>query len=422
MAPAESVTDSNFAETAALLHDGRFQAAEARTRPRAASADLSAVFQDAYVYYWRLLYDEKDEKLQAAFDQRLGRVIALAQTRLSSNPKDDEAALLGGTAHLFRGQLLARQKKALAAAGEAKRSRRLLLQSKDPDALFGLGSYNYLTDQLQGAARGLRALMGIPAGDREEGLRQLERAASEGTRFSLEARVALMSLYAAKRERRLDEAMRQAHRLVRDHGDSVVALEGAARIALLVGRTEQAVAWLDRALGPGEEPDRDVASTLELQRARAELVRFRPDRALEMLAPLLANPGLLPADKRDELQSTAAAARALPAGPTDGAAAVRLAQERPDDSVAALYAGRALVLAGRPADALPLLTRAEASGRIPGPWLGPSRMLAGQAADLLGQRTAAVAWYRKALESPEWVAKEAPRRWLTRPYRGESPS
>jgi hypothetical protein len=101
---------------------------------------------------------------------------------------------------------------------------------------------------------------------------------------------------------------------------------------------------------------------------------------------------------------------------------LKLAHERPDDPVAALYAGRALVLEGRAADALPLLARAEGSGRIPAPWLGPSRLLAGQAADLLGHRDAALAWYRKALESPEWVGKEAPRRWLSRPYRGEASS
>ena len=67
IAPAESVTDSNFAETAALLHDGRFDAAERRTRPRAASSDLPAVFQDAFVYYWRLLYDENAQLLSGTF-------------------------------------------------------------------------------------------------------------------------------------------------------------------------------------------------------------------------------------------------------------------------------------------------------------------------------------------------------------------
>ena len=421
-APAETVDNSNFATILALVHDGQFDAAARRARASAGSSDLPSAFLDAFLDYWRLLYDDKNATLQAAFDKRLTRTISLAQARLDKNPKDGEAAVLGGTAHVLRAQLLGRQKKAVAAANEAKRGRRILLTTQDPDALFGLGSYNYSIDQLQGAARSLRAVMGIPGGDRDEGLRQLERAAREGHRFGLEARLLLMSIYVGKREHQLDEAWRQAERLEREHGDAVVALDAAARTALLSGRADQAAQWLDRALKESAGADAAVTSTMRLQRGRCELARFRPDKALEWLAPLLSNPSLLPAGQRDELREAATAARALPPAPADGDAALKLAQERPEDAVAALHAGRALVLAGRAQEALPLLTRAERSGRIPDPWLGPSRLLAGQAADLLGQRTAALDWYKKALDSPDWVGKEAPRRWLERPYRGPASS
>jgi hypothetical protein len=152
-----------------LLHDGQFDAAERRTRPAAASGDLSDQFLDAFVYYWRLLYDDKNPTLQAAFDTRLTRTISLAQTRLGKDPKDAEAAVLGGTAHVLRTQLLGRQKKAMAAANEAKRGRRILLQTQDPDALFGPGSRNYPSTS-SGAPRAESAGRdGIPAGDREEG-------------------------------------------------------------------------------------------------------------------------------------------------------------------------------------------------------------------------------------------------------------
>jgi tetratricopeptide (TPR) repeat protein len=421
-APAETVTNSNFGQALSLLHDGRFDAAEEQLRAAGRGADLESAFLQAFVCYWRLLYDDKNTSLQGTFDTRLTRTISLAEARLETNPKDQEAAVLGGTAHVLRAQLLGRQKKAMAVANEAKRGRRILVTTPDPDALFGLGSYNYSIDQLKGAARSLRAVMGIPAGNRAEGLRQLERAAREGRRFGLEARLLLMVLYAGKREHQLDEAWRQAQRLVQEHGGSVVALDAAAQTALLSGRADQAAAWLERGIKEGVGADAAVTSTLRLQRARCELARFRPEKALEWLAPLLANPALLPASQRDELQEAVAAARALPAAPGDGEAAVKLAQERPEDAVAALHAGRALVLAGRAQEALPLLTRAERSGRIPDPWLGPSRLLAGQAADLLGQRTVALDWYKKALESPEWVGKEAPRRWMARPYRGDASS
>lgn len=434
MPGANSATSSNSSEVLALLHDGRFDAAERKTRPAAASGDLEAIFLDAFVYYWRLLYDERNPALQAAFDTRLGRTIELAQARLAKNPKDPDAALWGGTAYFLRGQLLAQQKKVMAAASEAKRSRRLLLLSPEADALFGLGSYNYLTDQLKGAARGLRAVLGIPGGNREEGLRQLERAAGEAAHFRLESRIVLMVMYAGKRERRYAEALRQADRLVREHGGSVVALDAAAQTELLVGRPDRAASLLDRALAQAE-PDPTVTAALRLQRARSEIARFRPDLAQERLAPLLAQPASVPAGIRDEVQEVSAAARSIPSASwqrvstgarlpeAEGAGALAaVAREHPDDPIAALYAGRALLRAGRAGDALPLLARAEGSGRLAAPWVGPSRLLAGQAADLLGQRAQALAWYRKALESPEWVGREAPRQWLDRPYRGESPS
>jgi tetratricopeptide (TPR) repeat protein len=213
-----------------------------------------------------------------------------------------------------------------------------------------------------------------------------------------------------------------------------VALDAAARTQLLVGRPDRAAALLDRALASGGA-DPSVVSALRLQRARCELARFRPDLALEWLTPLLDKPATVPSGWRNELDEAAAAARSIPAaswqrvspglrlaGEEAAAALVAAARDHPDDPVAALYAGRALLLAGRAGDALPLLARAEGSGRLGGPWVGPSRMLAGQAADLLGRRAAALTWYRKALESPDWVGREAPRQWLTRPYRGEAPS
>jgi hypothetical protein len=246
-APAETVDNSNFGH-----HPGPRPRRPVRRRG-AARPGLGRLFGppvaflDAFVDYWRLLYDDKNATLQAAFDKRLTRTISLAQARLDKNPKDGEAAVLGGTAHVLRAQLLGRQKKAMAAANEAKRGRRILLTTQDPDALFGLGSYNYSIDQLQGAARSLRAVMGIPGGDRDEGLRQLERAAREGRRFGLEARLLLMSIYVGKREHQLDEAWRQAERLEREHGDAVVALDAAARPRSCLGaRTRRRSGWTAR--------------------------------------------------------------------------------------------------------------------------------------------------------------------------------
>ncbi len=56
------------------------------------------------------------------------------------------------------------------------------------DAYLGLGLYNYYVDTLSAMAKVLRFFMGIPGGDKREGLRQLEIASTKGQLTQLEAR------------------------------------------------------------------------------------------------------------------------------------------------------------------------------------------------------------------------------------------
>ena len=54
------------------------------------------------------------------------------------------------------------------------------LDSTLADADFGLGLYNYYVDTLSAMARILRFFMGIPGGSKQEGVRLLEHAISDG--------------------------------------------------------------------------------------------------------------------------------------------------------------------------------------------------------------------------------------------------
>ncbi len=65
------------------------------------------------------------------------------------------------------------------------RAREHLLRAKAmnadlADADFGLGLYNYYIDTLSAAARVLRFFMGVPGGNKKEGIRQLQHAIDEG--------------------------------------------------------------------------------------------------------------------------------------------------------------------------------------------------------------------------------------------------
>jgi tetratricopeptide (TPR) repeat protein len=66
--------------------------------------------------------------------------------------------------------------------------RAIALDPELADAYFGLGLYNYYVDTLSSAARILRFFMGIPGGNKQEGIRQLRRAVEQAPLVSAEAR------------------------------------------------------------------------------------------------------------------------------------------------------------------------------------------------------------------------------------------
>ena len=66
--------------------------------------------------------------------------------------------------------------------------RAVALDPELADADLGLGLYNYYVDTLSGIARVLRFFMGIPGGSKQDGIRQLQHAISEGVLVPSEAR------------------------------------------------------------------------------------------------------------------------------------------------------------------------------------------------------------------------------------------
>jgi tetratricopeptide (TPR) repeat protein len=75
--------------------------------------------------------------------------------------------------------------------GVRARERLMRAEALDPnlaDADFGLGLYNYYADTLSSVAKMLRFFVGIPGGSKQDGIRQLNRAISEGAVTPVEAR------------------------------------------------------------------------------------------------------------------------------------------------------------------------------------------------------------------------------------------
>jgi hypothetical protein len=125
------------------------------------------------------------------------KIVALAQAQIAKN---DSATmeLYAGMGWLLRARLLALRDERLASARAGVKARTHLLHclQLDPqmaDANLGLGIYNYYVDTLSGMAKALRFLMGIPGGDKHEGVRQLRVAIDQGALTQVEA-----SFYLAK--------------------------------------------------------------------------------------------------------------------------------------------------------------------------------------------------------------------------------
>jgi len=120
------------------------------------------------------------------------KATALAEAQI---PQQDTAEMQfyagTGDALLARFYGLRGENRNAARAGVRARERFLRAIALDPnlaDAYLGLGLYNYYADTLSAAARVLRFFMGIPGGNKQEGIQQLQRAIAEGALTPPEAR------------------------------------------------------------------------------------------------------------------------------------------------------------------------------------------------------------------------------------------
>jgi tetratricopeptide (TPR) repeat protein len=414
------------------LHDGRFNAAVETNS--SGPDDAERRFFAAFITYWRLVFDDDNPQLQTMFDHQLDGVVSAADAD-SAQDGGTSPQLWSGNGHLLLGQLRAWEKKPMAAAFEAKKAKKALESAvkggaNASDAYFGLGTYNYMADALPGYVKGLRALLFLPAGDRERGLEQLETAARESRLFAFEARVLLMTIYANRHERLYTRAMEQRDLLLAQAPDTVASLYASARLDISLGRNDTALASLRRASERAarlRDVDPVVLRSIDLLKARAEFSSLRPDLAgTTARSALEAGAGLSPS-LRSDLTQLVQASDALAAGiewsaiqngpaATEAAQLTALAGSKPDRPMLALLAGDAVLRAGHPEDAIALFDRAMSSP-LPPALRGACQLRQGQAADLLGQRSRALEYYKRAAATPGFSAKDAAYFYLQTPFR-----
>ncbi|MFZ0980846.1 MAG: hypothetical protein WAN23_15695 [Candidatus Acidiferrales bacterium] len=149
---------------------------------------------------WKRPKTREDEAYFALAD----KAISLARDQLAKSDTADMhvyAAL--GLALKARLYALRDDKRATARAGVAARAEFVRALELDPDmadATAGLGLYNYYIDTLSAIAKMLRFFMGIPGGNKEEGIREMQFGIDHGAMLAVDSR-----FYLAKNLRTYDE-------------------------------------------------------------------------------------------------------------------------------------------------------------------------------------------------------------------------
>ena len=155
---------------------------------------------EALSLWWQIQLDPEGRALDAPFLAKVNAAISVAGQLTAARPESAESWFYLGAAYGVRAQFRVHRVQRLAAARDGKRikeslERALAIDPAMHDAEFGIGMYRYYAAVAPAYFRFLRFLLLLPGGDREEGLRQLERAATRGVLVSGEARYQIHILY-----------------------------------------------------------------------------------------------------------------------------------------------------------------------------------------------------------------------------------
>jgi tetratricopeptide (TPR) repeat protein len=238
-----------------------------------------------------------DDSLSASFEQGIAQFLDHADQRYSRSHADAEALFYLAQGYLLRSTYrIEHDKGVFGAARDAAKAKGyadtyIKAHPEHGDAYLALGLYNYYVDIAPNFIKVLRVLLFLPSGSRVDGLKQLERAAREGSLFGPLAGAALAEIYGAL-EGRPDEAIAIGERLVhRFPGNADMRLNLAqAYLHPIIESYDKAAlqysAVMDRASGPSaEHVQQRCRATLGFANLRRS--QWRLEEAIAILTPVI---------------------------------------------------------------------------------------------------------------------------------------
>jgi tetratricopeptide (TPR) repeat protein len=187
----------------------------------------------------------------AAFNEALGRALALARERVAANPRDADAHYEVGAAMGLRASYTATVESSALSAFKAAREaydeheKVLQIDTRRKDAGLIVGTYRYIVASLSMPLRWAAYMVGF-GGGREQGLKLVEGAAAYVGDNQEEARFTLVVLY--NRERQFDAALAHLATLRDRYPQNRLAWLETASTSLRAGKTADAERFLDEGM------------------------------------------------------------------------------------------------------------------------------------------------------------------------------
>lgn len=158
---------------------------------------------------WKRSREPEDE----AYFKLADKVIQAAQAQLAKN-ETAEMHVYAGMGYALKARVygLRSENRNVARAGVSARSEMLRALELDPqmgDATAGVGIYNYYVATLSPIVKMMRFFMGIPGGDKEAGIKQMETGMNQGVLLRVDVRFIFaksLRLYDQKYQRALEIA------------------------------------------------------------------------------------------------------------------------------------------------------------------------------------------------------------------------
>ena len=241
---------------------------------------------EAEALWWRMWcasadfkYGMTDARRRAKYaaDQHYFELAAMASSLADAHSKrreNVEMQFYAGMAYAAAARLYALRGENRNAARAGVRARDHFIRAKTldaslADANMGIGLYNYYVDTLSAMARVLRFFMGIPGGSKQEGVRLLEQAISDGVLTPNLARFYL-ALNLHRYDQQYEKALSVVSPLAEKYPANPLFQLARGDLYAKLGRKEKALAGY-RAAGALAVPDAECQSRVrELVRVSIE--------------------------------------------------------------------------------------------------------------------------------------------------------